>query len=210
MFAPWTLILALLLGWNQGLVGLQYNIYLYAGTGYAGTTGSNGAATSAGLNIPRAIWQDTQFSSYVAEASSYCIRKISSNTIISDFAGVCGASGSTGNGGAATDATFSNVYSIFIDSGSKMYVADNSANLIRQISSGSSIISAYAGSGGFTTTGNGGKATSAGIGAPRGLWANSVGVLYIVEFTGLVVRSVSSSSIISAFAGKLMTSRTSF
>lgn len=180
---------------------LQYDIFLYAGTGAPGSSGSSIKATSATLNVPRSIWQDTQFSTYISEASGFCIRKVSTLDIITTYAGVCTVSGSGGNGGPATSANFATPVSIFIDTTSKLFVADYSSYNVRQIST-SSIITSFAGSGATSDSGNGGPATSAGINGPHGIWSNTAGIMYVVEYAGCTVRKISTSGIITLFAGE--------
>jgi hypothetical protein len=58
-----------------------------------------------------------------------------------------------------------------------------------------------AGTGLASSSGDGGMATSATINGPVGVWQDSVGTIYIVEFTGHRVRAVSSSGTISTVAG---------
>lgn len=188
----------LILAW--GTCALEYDIYLYAGSGQAGSTGSGGKATSATLNVPRAIWQDTQFSSYILEASGRCLRRVSTTNIITTVVGT-GVQGSTGNGGPASSATFDTPVSLFIDSTSKLYIADYYSYNIRQVNV-NAIISLYAGTGVPADSGNGGPASSAGINGPHGIWGNSVGTMYIAEYAGCTMRAVSASGTISLFAGR--------
>jgi hypothetical protein len=58
-----------------------------------------------------------------------------------------------------------------------------------------------AGDGSEPSSGDGGKATSASLYHPGGVWQNSVGTLFIVERDGNRVRAISSLGMISTVAG---------
>jgi hypothetical protein len=57
------------------------------------------------------------------------------------------------------------------------------------------------GDGTKSSSGDGGKATSATVNYPVGVWQNTVGTLFLVEQFGHRVRAVSSSGIISTIVG---------
>lgn len=183
------------------VTGLDYNIYTFAGTGASGSSGS-GKATSAAINTPRAIWQDTQLNYYVVETGGNCVRKIDTATyILSSFAAVCGLAGSfSGDNGPATSAGINFPVAMFIDSTSRMYFAEFSGHKVRSVTS-SRVISTFAGTGTAGSAGNGGKATAATFNGAHGVWANTVGTVYTVEFSGHYARVVSTSNIVSLLAG---------
>lgn len=184
---------------------LNYNVYNYAGTaGSSTSTGTGGKATSASLNQPRSIWQDSLSNSYVVEGGASCVRKIAvSTSILSVYAGICGTTGATGNGGKATSATMQFPVSMMMDSNSKMYVCEYSNNLVRSVVASTTILSTFAGTGTGSSTGTG-PATSATVSGPHGVWANSNGEVYISEYNGKYVRFVSTSNIISFVVGKVV------
>jgi hypothetical protein len=90
----------------------------------------------------------------------------SSTTLsINTFAGT-GATGSTGNGVAATSALFNGVQAVAVDTSSNVYVVDQKNSDIRKISASTGIVSVVAGTVGSATgssgsNGDGGLATSA-------------------------------------------------
>lgn len=182
--------------------GVTYNVYNFAGTaGTSSTTGTGGKATSATLNTPRSIWQDTNGDSYVVEGGGNCIRKIDdTTTILSVYAGTCGTGGATGDGGKATSATLQFPISMMMDSNSKMYFCEYSNHKVRSVVASTTILSVFAGTGTGGTSGTG-SATQAQLNGPHGIFANSVGEVYISEYNGNVVRFVSSSNIISTVVG---------
>ena len=179
----------------------QYSVKLFAGTGTSGSTsGTGGQATAAGLDNCRSVWLDTADVVYISLYDQGCIRSVDSSGIVQAFAGVCGSSGSTGDGGAATAALMSSAISIFVSTVGILYVADLSNNRVRMVST-TGIISTVVGTGASTNSGNGGKATSAGVYYPHGLWCNSVGTLYYGSYRSNLVRYVDSASIIRSYAG---------
>ena len=84
-------------------------ISTYVGTGTAGYSGDNGAATSAAVNNPYGLGIDSSNNIYIADAGNNRIRKVSTSTnLISTIAGT-GATGTTlqvtaTDGSAATSA----------------------------------------------------------------------------------------------------------
>ncbi len=66
---------------------------------------------------------------------------------------------------------------------------------------GQGIITTVAGNGGFGSTGDGGPATSASIGFPRGVAVDSQGNVYIVDSLNNRIRKVNPAGVISTFAG---------
>ena len=176
-----------------------------AGTGSSTSSGTGGPALSAGLSQVRSVTMDTAGYVYVVEESAYCIRKFSSSTnIMQTYAGICDSVGSSGDGGAATAATFDLIVSIFMSTVGVAYVGDWGNSKIRRISA-SNIMTTYGGTGVNTDNGDGGQATSAAISAIDGVWGNSVGVIYECGAAS-VVRAISTSGIITLFAGMVCVS----
>ena len=94
-----------------------------AGTGTAGYSGDNGAATSATLSFPYGVGLDTAGNVYIADMDNDRIRKVTISTgIITTFAGNGGASYS-GDNGPATSATLNYPYGVAVDSaGTQRYL----------------------------------------------------------------------------------------
>ena len=65
------------------------------------TTGDGGNAVNAGLHEVYDVAVDSSNNVFIALPNKHCIKKVTGG-IISTFAGTCGTSGSTGNGGQAT------------------------------------------------------------------------------------------------------------
>jgi len=167
-----------------------------------GSIGDGGPATSAGLYPPPSIFAgvavDTQGNLYIADGGNNRVRKVSGG-IITTFAGGGGLT-SSGDGGLATKAGLSLPSGVAVDKAGNVYIADQSAGLVRMVNT-SGIISTVAGGGGFVSSGDGGPATKAGIqNGPLTVAVDSQGNLYVAEGGGARVRKVS-GGIISTFAG---------
>ena len=171
-----------------------------AGTGVAGFTGDGGLATAATLNAPRAVTVDTSGAVYVADTGNNAVRRISSNGIISTYAGAgngsCSSATNTrGDGCPATSATFSAPSGITSDSFGGVYVADTGNNVIRTIGTGGYITTfaggATTGCTADTAYGNGCNGINAVLKGPTGLAFDSTGSSLIVADTGnSMVRSI--------------------
>ena len=130
--------------------------------------------------------------------------KIDSSGNFSFIAGT-GTSGNSGDGGAATNATFGYPSGIAVDRSGKIYVADYWGSRVRVITT-DGFIHSFAGTG-YTDIGSGdnGPATQANLGLLSGLALDENGNLYIAEnYNGVTgrVRVVNfSSGIITTLAG---------
>ena len=103
------------------------------GTGTAGYSGDNGAATSAKLNYPFGIVLDSSGNIYIGDMTNHRIRKVTMPTgIITTIAGN-GASSYTSDGGAATSTALYNPKTVAFDASGNMYIADQSNNRIRKV-----------------------------------------------------------------------------
>src|SRR6185312_2277000 len=81
-----------------------------AGTGYVGSSGDNGPATSATLNYPNAVALDGSGNVYIADSANNKIRRITGSTGIITTAAGSGTAGYTGDNGLATSATLNDPF----------------------------------------------------------------------------------------------------
>ncbi|HUS28444.1 MAG TPA: hypothetical protein VMZ53_08045 [Kofleriaceae bacterium] len=100
-----------------------------AQTGYAG---DGGPARDAKLFNPVDLAFDTDGTLYVSDVYNHCIRAISPSQTITTVAGMCGQSGSSGDGQPATTALLKRPYGIEIADG-VLYIADTGNNSIRSV-----------------------------------------------------------------------------
>src|ERR1035438_10036120 len=75
-----------------------------AGIGVPGYAGDGAAAVTAELNSPSGVALDATGNLYIYDTNNEIIRKVDTNGIITTFAGTPGEGGSSGDGGAATQA----------------------------------------------------------------------------------------------------------
>ena len=103
-----------------------------AGTGTAGSSVDNIAATSALLKNPRGVSIDISGNVYIADNSNNKIRMVSNAGIITTIAGT-GTGGNGGDGGLSTSAQLKIPSGLTVDGNGNVYVADSGNNKIRLI-----------------------------------------------------------------------------
>jgi uncharacterized protein (TIGR03437 family) len=172
-----------------------------AGNGLPLFSGDGGPATSAGLGRPSGIALDQAGNLYIAELLSRRIRKVDRNGTISTFAGT-GGLGSSGDGGAASSASFQDPTAVAVDSSGNVYVTESSGLRIRRIDAASGVIRTVAGNGTAGFSGDGGPATSAQLNGPLGIAVDAAGNLYIADGGNSRIRRVNSAGVISTIAGR--------
>ena len=170
-----------------------------AGTGVYGTNGDGGAATSAQLYNPRGVSVDISGNVYIADTYNSKIRMVTSTGIITTIAGM-ETYGSSGDGGAATSAQLNNPLGVSVDKSGNVYIADHYNHKIRMVNS-AGIITTIAGTGVEGSSGDGGAATSAQLFSPKGVCVGISGNVYIADEDNLKIRMVTSTGIITTFAG---------
>jgi trimeric autotransporter adhesin len=115
--------------------------------------------------------------------------------------GYPGVSGYIGDGGPATSASLSTPYSVAADKEGKVYIADYSNHVIRQVSA-SGIITTFAGRGSATYGGDGSYAVSAYLYYPSDVDVDSSGNVLIADTYNNRIRIVSfATGIINTFVG---------
>lgn len=187
-------------------VGPDGIITTVAGTGFActstsGPCGDGGPATQAQLGAPFAIAVGPNNSLYIGEAaaSHRVVRKVGPDGIITTFAGT-GVPGYSGDGGPATLAQFGSVASLTVGGDNSVYIADSSNRRIRRVGT-DGIITTAAGTGVSGFSGDGGPATLAMLGDPRGVAVGQDGSIYIADTNAQRVRRVTPDGIIRTIAG---------
>ena len=173
-----------------------------AGNTFAGATGNGGQATAATLNGPSRLAFDSLGNLYIVDSGNNEIRKVTPAGVISVVAGI-GTAGYSGDGALATAAQLNNPQSVFVDASGNIFIADTNNNVVRKINATTGIISTVAGNQalGAGFNGNGGQAIVAQLNGPMGVAADSSGNLYIADTYNSVIRKVSTTGIITTFAG---------
>lgn len=172
-------------------------ISTFAGNGTPGYSGDGGSATAANLDYPSGVAVDGIRNVYIID--NYRIRKVDTTGIISTFAGN-GTKGFSGDGGPATSAMLGDVRGIAVDGSGNVYIGDVGNNVIRKVNT-NGIISTFAGNGTAGYSGDGGAAVSAELFDPYGVAVDGFGNVYIADVANDVIRKVSTTGIISTFAG---------
>lgn len=150
---------------------------LIAGTSCAAYNGDNIPATSASLNVPRALAVDAGGNVYIDDTFNCRIRKVSGGTITTVV----------GNGGCSSGPLGGGTRGVAIDGQGTLYITEDCA--VRKVSGGT--ITTLAGSGACGFGGDGGPAASAKLFNPIGVAADPVGNVYIADTLNQRIRKVS-------------------
>jgi len=170
-----------------------------AGTGVMGYSGDGGLAVNAELSDASGLVVDGDGNVYVADASNRRVRKITPGGVITSIAGT-GIQGFSGDGGPASSAMLGRPFSLAMDAGGNLYIADSAGERIRKIDFNGTITT-IAGNGHAGFSGDGGLAVNASLQTPVGVAVDQAGNVYIADGDNNRIRKVSSSGIISTFAG---------
>jgi len=174
------------------------SISTFAGNGDKALAGDGGAAIDASFNSPHGLHFDAVGNLYIADKGNHIIRKIDTNGVISTVAGQGGYDGFSGDGGAATSAELNSPYDVAFDASGNLYVSE--VRRIRKIDT-NGIITTFAGDGGDDFSGDGGAATSAGLGNPAHMVLDQFGNLYFADYTHHVVRKIDTNGVITLVYG---------
>ena len=161
-----------------------------AGTGVGAKGGDGGPATSAEVNGPAGVAVNAAGDIFIADTGNNVIRKVDHATgLISTVAG-SGASGYSGDGGAAMAATLANPNAVAVDAAGDIFIADTGNNVIREVLEASGKIITVAGTGTAGFSGDGGKATAATLSGPLGIAVDAAGDLFIADTGNNRIREV--------------------
>ena len=179
-----------------------------AGNGNPAYSGDGNLASKATLNGPNGVAVDGAGNVYIADTANNVIRMISAatgdiSTVAGNNLGTICATGSTdavGDGCPATQATLSAPWSVTVDTGGNLYIADTFNHRIREISVSTGTIATLAGTGYATPNGDGGyngdgiQATAAKLNFPYAVAFDLQGNMYIADSANNRMRMVCASA----------------
>jgi uncharacterized protein (TIGR03437 family) len=174
------------------------NITTAIGNGIQGFAGDGGPPNKVEMSQPTAVELDSSGNIYFADFLNNRLRRLSGGNV-NTFAGN-GAVAYSGDGGAATSAQLNTPLGVALGPGGLIYISDNANNVVRQVSS-AGVIQTFAGNGTAGSGGDGNAATGAQLNGPQGVAVDSAGNLYVADSQNHKVRKVSTSGVISTFAG---------
>jgi streptogramin lyase len=197
------------------------NVTVVAGTGFGSFSGDGGPATSTALDLAGVyvlavfggLALDSSGNLFITDSINNRIRRVDASTgIISTVAGN-GTSGYSGDGGLAINATLSAPSGVAVDVAGNLFIADGNS-VIRRVDAVTGTITTVAGTPISPTTGyptgcnntyycgDGGPATSAGLGYPTDVAVDSSDDLFIADQYNNVIRRVDGTTgIITTIAG---------
>jgi Bacterial Ig-like domain (group 3)/PKD domain/NHL repeat/Beta-propeller repeat len=166
-----------------------------AGTGTAGYNGDGIAATSAELSYAYGIALDSAGDLFIADSQNYRVREVSASTgLITTIAG-SGTPGYSGDGSAATSAELNFPMSVAVDAAGNVFIADANNQVIREVATGTGMISTVAGTGAPGYNGDGIPAGQADLGYNvSGVAVDAAGDLFINDQGNDRVREVPSGA----------------
>ncbi len=145
---------------------------------------------------------------YFTDAVASQVRRIAPNGIVTNFAGF--VSGTSCLPTATASCTPSQVKlnkprGVSTDALGNVYIAGYSDNKVYEVSVSTGLLSLVAGTGNPGTptasNGDGGPATAATLDGPRGVWADTLGDIYIADTTDNKIREVNTTGTIQTIAG---------
>lgn len=134
---------------------------------------------------------------FIADTGNNMVRKIAPAGDITSFAGNPLAFGRTD--GTGTAATFTSPADATADMNGNVYVADTANHTIRKITS-AGVVTTFAGTAGTIGSADG-TGTAATFNYPGGITSDASGNLYVADYDNHTIRKISSTGVVTTFAG---------
>ena len=149
----------------------------------------DGTGTTATFNFPVGIAVDAVGDIYVADFNNHRIRKVTPGGVVTTLAGNGTATFADGPG---TAAAFNYPYSLAVDAGGNVYVADNGNQRIRKVRP-DGLVTTLAGSGAAGYSNMTQPALTAPFAGPRGVAVDTAGNLFVVEYNNNCVKKITNA-----------------
>jgi uncharacterized protein (TIGR03437 family) len=170
-------------------------INVYAGAGNHGYSGDSGPALLAQFGSINGLAVDSAGNLYISDTDNQVIRKVSSDGIVTTFAGN-GKKGFSGDNGPATSAQLNNPTRIAVDLSGNLYIVDLFNGRLRKVSAG--IITTVTG-GGSDFSENIPAAKAAAL--PQAVAVDSSSNIFIADSFFAGIRKIDTSGKINTIAG---------
>ncbi len=162
-------------------------ITTFAGNGTSNFSDDGVQAVDSSISFPSGVAVDATGNFFLVEHVGHRVRRVDAATgAITTVAG-SGDWGFSGDGGPATSATMRTPFAVALDAVGNLFICDMANNRVRRVDAATSVITTVAGNG-FSFSGDGGPATSAGIGSPVGIALDGAGNIFLA--TGNRIRRV--------------------
>jgi sugar lactone lactonase YvrE len=170
-------------------------------TTLAGTAGSSGSADGMGAAAhfrgPYGVAVDGADNVFVADMGNGTIRKITPAGVVTTLAGSADQPGSADGTGAA--ARFSYPDGVAVDVAGNVFVADQSNNTIRKVTS-SGVVTTLAGTAGLSGSADG-TGAAARFNLPSGVAVDVAGNVFVADSYNNTIRKVTPSGVVTTLAG---------
>ncbi len=118
-------------------VALDGTITTIVGTGTAGSSGAGGPASSAQIDGPQAMREDSLGRLVFVDGGNHLVRRVELDNTVITLAGTAGVEGARGDAGPAANALLARPHGLALDSMDRIFVADSSNDRVRCIANGS-------------------------------------------------------------------------
>lgn len=166
-----------------------------AGNGDKGATGDGGDATAAAIESPIGITVDATGNLYIAQGLANVIRKVTPDGKISTVAGT-GTAGFNGDAGKATETQLNTPFSVAVDAGGNLLIADAANSRIRRVAP-DGMMSTLAGGAGAS----GLPASQVTVILPRGGVTDRAGNMYVADIGHYRILKIDPSGIVTVVVG---------
>ena len=163
---------------------------------FAGSTRGfvNGLGTLAQFSLPNFVAVDASGTIFVSDSSNNCIRKITTDGMVTTLAG--GSLGFTN--GTGTAAKFNVPRGLAVDAMGNVFVADSENHSIRKITA-AGVVTTFAGSGIMGVAD--GPGSTAQFEGPKGVALDAAGNIYVTDGSNHRIRKITADGIVTTLAG---------